>query len=114
MIATSNRLQKEADNERLALFIGAGASFPSGLPSWAGLVEQLSGGSGEVKAPPRDIEDAALHVELVAHLAKAFRILTLLQQQTCSLLALRATLEHQARRALERAAEHEIAGCERR
>ena len=42
MIATSNRLQKEADNERLALFIGAGASFPSGLPSWAGLVEQLA------------------------------------------------------------------------
>ena len=37
MIATSSRLQKEADNERLALFIGAGASFPSGLPSWGGL-----------------------------------------------------------------------------
>mmetsp|Transcript_23739 Transcript_23739/g.43015 ORF Transcript_23739/g.43015 Transcript_23739/m.43015 type:complete len:521 (+) Transcript_23739:50-1612(+) len=40
------RLQKMAEDGRLSVFIGAGVSFPSGLPSWGGLLNELAEKAG--------------------------------------------------------------------
>ena len=45
-LGTCQHLASAAAEDRLALFLGAGVSFPSGLPSWEGLLETLSRRAG--------------------------------------------------------------------
>jgi hypothetical protein len=40
--AQAGRLKTCAEQDRLSLFFGAGVSFPSGLPSWGGLLDELA------------------------------------------------------------------------
>ena len=34
-------LRKAADNRKLVVFVGSGASYPSDAPSWSGLIESM-------------------------------------------------------------------------
>ena len=52
-------LQEELTSDRLTLFVGAGVSLSSGLPSWQGLVERLAKRAG-IQADSTDNTDSLL------------------------------------------------------
>jgi hypothetical protein len=46
LLKEAKRLEDQAVSGRLGLLFGAGVSFPSGLPSWGGLLSILANAAG--------------------------------------------------------------------
>ena len=49
-----DELERQLKRDRLVLFVGAGVSIPSGLPSFFGLATELAGQSGHLFPAKKD------------------------------------------------------------
>ena len=56
----AHRLQEQAASGRLGVLFGAGVSFPSGLPSWGGLLQKLSDKAGYNEKEFKDLCEMGL------------------------------------------------------
>jgi len=57
MKADIARLQERVEAGRLSIFFGAGVSFPSGLPSWSGLLDEMAECAGFDDATKQQLSD---------------------------------------------------------
>lgn len=60
LLQEAMRLRNQAADGRLGLLFGAGVSFPSGLPSWSGLLQDLSDKAGFTAEEFRELEHLGL------------------------------------------------------